>query len=94
VATRGGAACLGREDLGSLEAGKRGDVALFDVNGLNFVGAESDLVGAVLLCDCRGARDLWVEGEPVVRGGRLTRVDEERLVAQAREITRRIKWPD
>jgi cytosine/adenosine deaminase-related metal-dependent hydrolase len=94
VATRGGAACLGRDDVGSLEAGKRGDVALFDVNGLNFVGAESDLVGAVLLCDCRGAQDLWVEGKPVVRGGRLTQVDEERLVAQAREITRRIKWPN
>jgi cytosine/adenosine deaminase-related metal-dependent hydrolase len=30
VATRGGAACLGREDVGSIELGKRADIALFE----------------------------------------------------------------
>jgi cytosine/adenosine deaminase-related metal-dependent hydrolase len=94
VATRGGAACLGRDELGSLEAGKRGDVALFDVNRLSFVGAETDLVAAVLLCDAGRVKDLWVEGTAVVRDSRLTQVDEERIIAGARQITGRIKWPD
>ena len=34
LATRGGADCLGRDDIGSIQPGKRGDVALFAVDGL------------------------------------------------------------
>src|SRR5205823_6853555 len=34
VATRGGAACLGRDDVGAIEVGKRADIALFSIDGL------------------------------------------------------------
>jgi len=37
--------CLGRDDVGSLEAGKRADIALFDVSGLANAGADADPVG-------------------------------------------------
>ncbi|TMK96772.1 MAG: 8-oxoguanine deaminase, partial [Actinobacteria bacterium] len=50
VATRGGAACLGRDDIGVLESGKRADVALFSVEGLSWAGAEADPVAAVVHC--------------------------------------------
>jgi cytosine/adenosine deaminase-related metal-dependent hydrolase len=51
VATRGGAACLGRDDIGSIEVGKRADIALFAVDGLAYRGAEADPIAALLFCN-------------------------------------------
>ncbi|MDR7539714.1 MAG: 8-oxoguanine deaminase [Armatimonadota bacterium] len=90
IATRGGAACLGREDVGSLEPGKRADVALFPVDGLAFAGAEADLVAALLFCGPPRVHHLFVEGRPVVRAGRLVGVDEAEIAAAGRRLARRI----
>lgn len=90
AATRGGAAVLGRDDLGSIEAGKRADVALFDVAGLHHAGAEADPVAAVVHCAPRGARHLFVEGRPVVRNGCLTNVSEQAIAAEGHRIGRRV----
>jgi cytosine/adenosine deaminase-related metal-dependent hydrolase len=90
IATRGGAACLGRGDIGSLEAGKRADVALFSVEGLEFAGAEADPVAALVFCAPRRVRHLYVEGRAVVWDGRLTRADEEVIAADGHRLTRRI----
>jgi cytosine/adenosine deaminase-related metal-dependent hydrolase len=90
VATRGGAAALGRDDVGSLEPGKCGDVALFSVDGLGFAGAASDPVAAVVHCSPGRVRDLLVEGHPVVERGRLTGVDEEEVAREGRRATDRI----
>jgi cytosine/adenosine deaminase-related metal-dependent hydrolase len=90
LATRGSATCLGRDDeIGSLEPGKRGDVALFDVTGLPFAGT-LDPVAALVFCAPRRVRDLFVEGRRVVDGGRLTRVDEEQVSANGHRVARRI----
>jgi cytosine/adenosine deaminase-related metal-dependent hydrolase len=86
VGTRGGAACLGRDDIGSLERGKRADVALFGVDGLDFAGAEADLVAAIVHCDPLRVRHLFVEGRPVVRDGRLMNVDEETIAGEGRRV--------
>jgi 8-oxoguanine deaminase len=88
VATRGGAACLGRDDLGSLEPGKRADVALFGVDGLDFAGAEADLVAAIVHCSPQRVRDLFVEGRPVVRDGRLVNANEDDIAAEGRRVGR------
>jgi cytosine/adenosine deaminase-related metal-dependent hydrolase len=88
VATRGGAACLGRDDVGSLEPGKRGDVALFSIDGLGFAGAEADPVAAVLLCPGPRVRHLVVEGRRVVRDSALVNVDEDVIAAEGRRIAR------
>jgi cytosine/adenosine deaminase-related metal-dependent hydrolase len=90
VATRGGAACLGRDDIGTLEAGKRADIALFDVEGLGFAGAEADLVAALLFCAPRGVRDLFVDGRRVVENARLRGADERSVAAEGRRLGRRI----
>ena len=90
VATRGGAACLGRDDIGSLEPGKRADIALVGLDGLGFAGAEADPVAAVLLCAPRQVRLLFVEGSTVVRDGRLVNVDEDEVEAEARRVGRRL----
>ncbi|HZD79729.1 MAG TPA: 8-oxoguanine deaminase [Actinomycetota bacterium] len=91
AATRGGAACLGREDeLGSLGPGKRADVALFDLTGLGHAGAQADPVAALVFTSPGGVRDLLVEGRPVVRDGHLVRADEEAIAAQGRRRARSI----
>jgi cytosine/adenosine deaminase-related metal-dependent hydrolase len=86
VATRGGAACLGRDDVGSLQVGMRGDVALFAVDGLWAAGAEADLVAAAVHCPAPRVRDLYVEGRPVVVGGHLANADEEAIAAEGHRV--------
>jgi len=90
IATRGGAACLGRDDLGALAPGKRADIALFPVEGVALAGAEADLVAAVVHCASQRVRDLFVEGRAVVRGGRLVTADEDEVAATGRRLGRQI----
>ncbi len=90
VATRGSAACLGRDDIGSLEPGKRADVALVSVNGLRFAGAEADLVAALIYCAPPHVKHLFVEGRQVVRDGRLALADEEEISTEGRRVALRI----
>jgi cytosine/adenosine deaminase-related metal-dependent hydrolase len=90
VATAGGAACLGRDDVGSLEPGKRADVALFPVDDLSHAGGEVDPVAALVLCGSVRPRHLLVEGRAVVRDGRLVTADEEDIAAEGHRVARRI----
>ena len=64
IATLGGARVLGRGDCGSLEPGKRADVAVWDVSGIEAAGAW-DPVAALILCGPARVRDLFVEGRQV-----------------------------
>jgi cytosine/adenosine deaminase-related metal-dependent hydrolase len=86
VATGGGAVCLGRDDVGSLEPGKRADVALFPVDDLAHAGGEVDPVAAVVLCGPVRPRHLLVEGRAVVRDGRLVTADEEDVAAEGHRV--------
>ncbi|MFN6926047.1 MAG: 8-oxoguanine deaminase, partial [Tabrizicola sp.] len=74
IATLGGAQVLGRDDLGAIEVGKRADLAIWDVSGIEAAGAW-DPVAALVLCGQTRVRDLIVEGRQVVRGGQLTTLD-------------------
>ena len=90
MATRGGARCLGRDDIGSLQPGMRADVALFGVDGLGFAGAEEDLVAALVLCSPQRVRHLFVEGREIVDAGRLLSADEGEIAEEGRRVGRRI----
>ncbi len=90
LGTRGGAACLGRDDLGSIEPGKRADVALFDTGGLASAGVEADRVAGIVLAWPQRVRHLLVEGRFVVRDGALVTADEATLAAEAHRMARRI----
>jgi cytosine/adenosine deaminase-related metal-dependent hydrolase len=90
LGTRGGAACLGRDDLGSIEPGKRADLALFDVTGLATAGVEDDPVAGIVLAWPQRVRHLLVEGRFVVRDGALATLDEAALAAEAHAMARRI----
>jgi len=93
LGTRGGAACLGRDDIGSIEPGKRADIALFDVSGLSTAGVEADPVAGLVLAWPQRVRDLLVEGRFVVHGGTLATTDEGDLAAEAHRVARRIDGP-
>ena len=80
LATRGGAACLGRDDVGSLEVGKRADIALFATDGLAYRGAEADLVAALVFCNPGPVQHLFVEGKPVVHDGHLVNLSEATMI--------------
>jgi cytosine/adenosine deaminase-related metal-dependent hydrolase len=83
IATRGGADVLGRgAELGSVEVGKRADLAVWDVSGLGAAGAW-DPVAALVLCGPFQVRDLVVEGRRVVREERLAGVEVEAVVEAA-----------
>lgn len=80
MATLGGAAVLGRDDVGSLQAGMAADFAAFRIDGLNHAGAMHDPVAALLFCAPVDASETWVHGEPVLREGRPVGVELEPLV--------------
>ncbi len=80
VATRGGAACLGRDDIGSIEIGKRADIALFAIDGLAHRGAESDPVASIVFCNPGPVQHLFVEGKPVVHDGHLVNLSEASMI--------------
>ena len=83
-----GARCLGREaEIGSLEAGKLADVALWRVDGLGHAGVE-DLVAALVLCPPRPVELLLVGGEPVVENGELQTADEQEITRELANATK------
>ncbi len=72
VATRGGAACLGRVgELGVLAPGAVADLAVWSLDGPRYAGALADPIEAWLRCGPAAARDTIVGGMPMVRDGHL-----------------------
>ena len=92
MATLGGAACLGRTDIGHLSVGACADLVCWPIEGIQFAGALTDPVEAWLRCGPVSARHTVVNGEVVVQGGSLVsgRVDE--MLAIHRTIAR--SWLD
>ncbi len=89
IATLGGAKVLGRAECGSLEVGKRADIAVWDVSGIEAAGAW-DPVAALILCGPARVRDLFVEGRAVVRGGQMVTIDLGAVVARQNLLARRL----
>jgi cytosine/adenosine deaminase-related metal-dependent hydrolase len=83
LATRGGAAVLGRDDIGSLEPGKQADLAIWRTDGLELGGAD-DLVAGLVLSGPHRVDRLVVGGMDVVRGGALVRADEGEIARDHR----------
>jgi 8-oxoguanine deaminase len=90
VATRGSASVLGRNDLGSLEAGKCADFFAVKLDRLDFAGAQHDPVAAVVFCASVRADYTVVGGKFVVKDGELVTVDVPRLIEQHNQAARRL----
>jgi len=89
MATVEGARCLGRDDIGSLEPGKRADIALFDLRGLGYSGA-GDALSALPLCAPAQVDALVVDGRVAVEGGQLRTISVERATARHRRLAARL----
>ena len=90
MATVEGARCLGRDDIGGLEPGKRADVALFDLRGVGYSGA-GDAVSALLLCAPAQVETLIVEGRVVVEGGEIRTIELDRIRRRAASSRRTVR---
>jgi cytosine/adenosine deaminase-related metal-dependent hydrolase len=88
LATRGGGSVLRRDDIGSIEPGKRADVAVWRLDGLELAGAADPVAGLVLAAPHRVDR-LFVGGDEIVRDGRLVRVDEDTIAREHRAQAQR-----
>lgn len=85
LATLGGAACLGRNDIGCLAPGRRADVALFDLRDVGYSGAE-DAAAALVLCAPTRVHTLVVEGKVVVENHELRTLPIESVLARHRRF--------
>lgn len=90
IATRGGAEVLGRSDCGQIAVGKRADVAIWDISGIEAAGSW-DPVAALILCGPVRARDVFVEGRQVVAGGGLITIDLPKVIERQTQLARRLR---
>ncbi len=88
IATRGGAEVLGRPDCGQIAVGKRADLALWPVDGLESAGSWDP--AALLLAGPQRVRYLLVEGRLVVEDGQMVSFDLERAITTQNRLARRL----
>jgi len=86
LATLGGAAVLGREDIGALAPGKCADFFALDLRRLEYAGALHDPVAAVIFCAPQPADYTVINGRFIVKERQLTTVDIGPLVERHNQI--------
>jgi 5-methylthioadenosine/S-adenosylhomocysteine deaminase len=80
MATINGArAALWGDRIGSIEVGKEADIVLFDTARPEWQPLFNPVANLVYSATGDSVRDVFVAGEHVVAGGRLTRIDETKL---------------
>ncbi len=84
MATRGGAACLGRDDLGALAAGMQADIAAWDLRRVDRIGVHDPIAGLLLTGLSSAASFVAVGGEVLVEDGAAVTLDVDAIAAGAR----------
>lgn len=88
LATVGGARVLGRDDIGSLSAGRAADLIAIDLDRIEYAGALHDPVAALVLCGPVGVDHSWVGGEPLVTNRQVVGIDVPTLVSEHNVLAR------
>ncbi len=89
AATIGGAAALGRNDVGRLAPGAKADLVLVDVTHPLMQPCRDPIRSLVYAAADRAVRDVYVGGEKVVEDGRALNIDFARAAAEVHEGQRR-----
>jgi 8-oxoguanine deaminase len=90
IATRGGAAVLGRSDIGALAPGMCADFFSIDLNTVDYAGALNDPVAATMFCAPQKARYTVINGRVVVENGRVTTVDMAPVIEAHNRFSREL----
>ena len=94
LAIQGGAGLLGFDKIGRIEPGYAADLALFDMQQFQYAGALSDPVAAILFTGfSHETAYTIVNGEIVVREGRLANMDETEITGNVNRIARNLLTP-
>jgi 5-methylthioadenosine/S-adenosylhomocysteine deaminase len=84
MATVGGARALGLEaEVGSIEAGKRADITVLELDRLHTTPRPEVVSTIVYAAEARDVRDVLIDGRIVLREGSLQTLDEREVVAEA-----------
>ena len=86
LATRGGAAVLGRDDIGQLAPGMCADFIAIDLNRVAYSGAWHDPVAATVFCQPGNVDIVVINGRSIVENGCLTSIDIEPVARRHHEI--------
>ncbi len=84
IATRGGADVLNRPDCGRLAPGKRADMAVWDVSGIESAGSWDP--AALLLAGPAKVKHLFVDGRQVVRDGQVVTIDLPQAIERQNQL--------
>ena len=87
-ATKGSAACLGRNDIGEIALGKQADLALFKLDELRFSGA-GDPLAALVLCGAHNADRVMVAGQWRLLDGLPIKLDISQLRQDHERVAKR-----
>ena len=92
MATIGGAHALGIQDLtGSLEPGKRADIAFCKINQIDSIPFENIYSKVVYSTNSSGIEHLMIDGKWVMQNRCLTYDDTERIIRQANEQINKLR---
>ncbi len=89
LGTRGGAAVLGRNDIGSLEPGKCADFFAVNLNRIEFSGMH-DPAAAIVFGQSVRVDYTVVGGRFIVKEGRVVTVDEGKLIEKHNKSAKRL----
>ena len=88
IATRGGAQVLNRPDCGQVAPGKRADIAIWDVSGIDSAGSWDP--AALLLAGPSRVRDLLVEGRRIVESGRMATLNLGQVIERQNRLAAKL----
>jgi len=95
MATLNGARAMGLDDhTGSLEVGKFADLVAFDLSGLAQQPIYDPVSQLIYSTGRDTVRHVWVGGKQLLDNGSLTRMDEQQVIANARQWAARIAGTD
>jgi len=90
LATVGGAAVLGRDDIGALAQGMAADFIAFRVDDIAFAGAGHDLAAALVFCQSIHVDLSIINGKVVVRDGNLQTIDLPMLIEKHNKFSKNL----
>jgi 5-methylthioadenosine/S-adenosylhomocysteine deaminase len=91
LATRGGAAALHMEnEIGSLEAGKRADFIVIDIDRPSLAPESSIVSNLVYSNDPWAVREVYVDGELLVENGEHRRLKRQQVIGSANDAFRKV----